>query len=304
MQVAAWAWMPIVLGAAFAQTIRNAAQRTLTQQVGTLPATLVRFLYGLPFAVVWLGLLWQLDTHSARPTLGASYLAWLVLGAAAQLGATALLLMAMKQRNFIVAVAFSKTEVLQVLLFGTLFLHEQPGWVAAVAMLLATSGVVLLSAPKADAAGGFGSWWSTAGLLGLGSGTLFAFSAVGYRGAALAQPLVSPWLIGAWGVMWAQCLQSLALGGYLAWQDRTGLAAIFRAWRLSLTAGTMGAIASIGWFTAFALQSAADVRALGLVEVFFSYLVSRKIFKERLSSNELWGLALVLLGLIGICVAF
>lgn len=296
---AAWAWIPIVLAAAFAQTIRNAAQRTLTTQVGTLPATLVRFLYGLPFACSWMLLAWHWDSAGVRPEFSCSWATWLALGAVAQLGATALLLMAMKARNFIVAVSFSKTEVLQVALFGTLFLHELPGWVGGMAMLVATVGVVLLSAPKGGASGQ--GWWSAAAAMGLGSGALFAFSAVGYRGAALAQVGVSPWVVGAWGVMWAQLLQSALLGGYLAARSPQGLVAIARAWRLSLMAGTMGAVASIGWFTAFAMRPAADVRTLGLVEVLFSYLVSRKIFKEGLSNSERLGLGLVTAGLIGIC---
>lgn len=296
---AAWAWIPIVLWAAFAQTIRNAAQRTLTTQVGTLPATLVRFLYGLPLACAWVMLAWQMDASVARPGFSWLWAGWLALGAVAQFGATALLLMAMKERNFIVAVSFSKTEVLQVALFGTLFLGELPGWVAGLAMLVATTGVVMLSAPQGDGMGQ--GWWSAAAAMGLGSGALFAFSAVGYRGAALMQSGVSPWLVGAWGVMWAQLLQSLLLGGFLAARSPQGLVAIAKAWRLSLMAGTMGAMASIGWFTAFALRPAADVRTLGLVEVLFSYLVSRKIFKEGLRLTEQVGLALVTVGLLGIC---
>jgi drug/metabolite transporter (DMT)-like permease len=296
---AAWAWIPIVLWAAFAQTVRNAAQRTLTTQVGTLPATLVRFLYGLPFACAWVLLAWQLDESAARPGFAWAWAGWLAFGAVAQLGATALLLMAMKERNFIVAVSFSKTEVLQVALFGTLFLHELPGWVGGAAMLLATVGVVMLSAPTSDAKGQ--GWLTAAAAMGLGSGALFAFSAVGYRGAALTQTGVSPWLVGAWGVMSAQLLQSVLLGGYLAVRSPQGLVAIAKAWRLSLMAGTMGAMASIGWFTAFALRPAADVRTLGLVEVLFSYLVSRKLFKEGLTRVEQVGLALVAAGLVGVC---
>ena len=51
---AAWLWIPITIWAAFAQTLRNAAQRHLTAELGTLGATLIRFLYGLPFAFAWL----------------------------------------------------------------------------------------------------------------------------------------------------------------------------------------------------------------------------------------------------------
>ena len=304
--MAAWAWIPIVVWAAFAQTVRNAAQRTLTAEVGTLPATLVRFLYGLPCAALWLAVVWHVS-GSAKPFLSLHYGGWLSLGAMAQLGATALLLMAMKERNFIVAVTWSKTEILQVALFSLLFLGELPGWMSALAMVVATSGVLLLSRPKtpvADAKGGMAQgegWWSRAALYGLGSGALFALSAVGYRGASLVQTGVSPWLAGAWGVLWAQLLQSLVLGSYLAVRDAGGLLAIARAWRLSLVAGTMGALASVGWFTAMAMRPAADVRTLGLIEVLFSYLVSRRIFREKLSVSETLGLVLVTTGLVVVC---
>lgn len=295
--MAAWAWIPIVLWAAFAQTFRNAAQRTLTGQIGTLPATLVRFLYGLPVACLWLWLVHHFSPGAPAPQLHAAYLGWLAFGAVAQLAATAALLAAMKERNFIVAVTYSKTDVLQVALFSTLLLHELPGWVTATAMLLATAGVVLLSLPARNP-GALANerWLGRAAFFGLASGGCFALASVGYRGAALAQPGVSAWLVGAWGVVLAQALQTLLLGGWLAWRSPQALAAVARSWRLSSLAGGMGALASIGWLTVAGLRPAADVRTLGLVEVLFSYLVSRRVFKEKLSRTELFGLLLVLAG--------
>ncbi len=271
--LAAWAWIPIVIWAAFAQTVRNAAQRSLTAEVGTLAATLVRFLYGLPFAALWVAALYLLAgaPAPALPAFGAPYFAWVLLGAVAQLAATA-------------------------------FLHELPGWLSALAMGVATLGVLLLSLPKAAPAGiGSTGWVSRAAGYGLASGAGFALSAVGYRGAALALDSGSPLLTGAWGVLWAQAIQSLLLGGYLAWRQPRALMAIARSWRLSTLAGMMGALASIGWFTAFSLRPATDVRTLGLVEVLFSYLVSRRIFHEKLGTAERVGLALVLAGLVGVC---
>lgn len=295
--MAAWAWIPIVLWAAFAQTFRNAAQRTLTGQIGTMPATLVRFLYGLPVACLWLWLVHRFSPAGPAPTWHAAYLGWLAFGAVAQLAATAALLAAMKERNFIVAVTYSKTDVLQVALFSTLLLHELPGWVTACAMLLATAGVVLLSLPTRGAgATGPSGWLGRAAFFGLASGGCFALASVGYRGAALAQPGVSAWLVGAWGVVLAQTLQTLLLGGWLAWRTPQALGEVARSWRLSSLAGAMGALASIGWLTAAGLRPAADVRTLGLVEVLFSYLVSRRVFKEKLSRNELAGLLLVVGG--------
>ena len=300
-----YAWIPIVLWAALAQTARNAAQRSLVAQAGTLGATLARFLYGLPFAAAWVVALHALPaTAAALPPFHAAYFGWLMLGAIGQLAATACLLAAMKQRNFVVGVAYSKTDALQVALFGALFLQELPGWVTLAAIALATTGVVLLSLPqKALAAqpAGAAGWAGLAAMYGLASGAGFALSAVGYRGAALQLPGVSPWLIGGWGVLWAQAAQSLLLGGWLALRSPDSLRATAAAWRVSTIAGLAGALASIGWFTAFALTSAANVRTLGMVEVVFSYLVSRRYLRERLTSGERAGLLLVLGGVALLC---
>lgn len=301
----AWAWIPIVLWAALAQTARNAAQRALVAQAGTLGATLARFLYGLPFAAAWVGALHLLPaTASAVPSFTPAYFAWLLLGAVSQLAATAFLLLAMKQRNFVVGVAYSKTDALQVAVFATLFLAELPGWVTLLAIALATAGVVVLSLPRKQegaALAGAGAWTGAAALYGLASGAGFALSAVGYRGAALQLPDASPWLAGAWGVLLAQTVQSLLLGGWLAVRAPAALAATGSAWRVSTVAGAMGAAASVGWFTAFALTSAANVRTLGMVEVVFSYLVSHKFLRERLTRIERTGLVLVLVGLAALC---
>ena len=48
-----WLWIPITLVAATAQTVRNATQRKLQVDIGTLGATLVRFIYAIPFAILW-----------------------------------------------------------------------------------------------------------------------------------------------------------------------------------------------------------------------------------------------------------
>ena len=296
----AYAWVPIVLWAAMAQTARNVAQRSLVAQAGTLGATLARFMYGLPFAAVWVAVLHALPATAAPiPGFHVGYFGWLALGAVSQLAATAFLLLAMKQRNFVVGVAYSKTDALQVAVFATLFLHELPGPIALLAMGLATAGVVLLSLPrKASAveADGMRAWAGLAAVYGLASGAGFALSAVGYRGAALQMPDTSPWLIGGWGVLWAQALQTLLLGGWLLWRARGALRAIITAWRVSVVAGSAGALASIGWFTAFALTSAANVRTLGMVEVVFSYLVSHRLLREKLAPAERAGLLLVLVG--------
>ena len=297
-----WLWVPVVLFAALAQTVRNSAQRSLTQELGTLSATLVRFLFGLPFAALWLWLLYTVpENKPAIPHMSGAYFAWVALGAFFQVAATAALLLAMKERNFAVAVSLSKTEVLQIALFGVVFLHElPPGW-GWIAMGLATLGVFLLSLPPRGQLLSASAWFSKSAIYGLICGACFAFATIGYRGAAVEMNFSSPWISGAWGVLVAQSMQTLGLGAWVHFKTERGLKPLFKAWRISVLAGSMGAAASVAWFTAYSLQAAAPVRTLGMVEVVFSYVVSRKVFSESFSNTERVGMFFMLIGLALIC---
>jgi len=297
----AWIWIPITLWAAFAQTIRNATQRHLVAGLGTLGATLVRFLYGLPFAIVWLLLVWG-ASGEAVPGANGSFLFWVTEGAIAQIAATALLLRAMAERNFALGVAYSKTEILQVAVFGAVLIGDPVSLPAVIAILVATAGVMLVSLPagKVSLSSLIAGLGSRPALLGMAAGTMFALSAVGYRGAALALEPASPVLGAATALVWAQSIQTVLLGGWLLARNAPVVLAVLKAWRLSLLAGMMGALASIGWFTAMALEPVANVRTLGLTELLFSLIVSQRVFRESLSRREMIGLALVLIGLVGI----
>lgn len=57
MTATRWLWAVFTVAAAFAQTIRNAMQHELTAALGTAGATQVRFLFGFPFALVFLAIL-------------------------------------------------------------------------------------------------------------------------------------------------------------------------------------------------------------------------------------------------------
>lgn len=291
MSAPAWLWIAATVWAAFAQTIRNAAQRHLSAELGTLGATLVRFLYGLPYALLWLYFVHEYF-DLPFPALNAKFGGWVLLGALSQTAATALLLAVMQARNFALGVAYSKTEILQVAIFGLAFLGDPLGWTTVAAVVCGTAGVLLISPPKTTERSSI-----RIAVLGLASGAGFALSAVGYRGAALA--LDTPFLMAAaYTLVWAQFLSTVALGGWLLVGERAVLRRVLGAWKLSQIAGFMGAAASAGWFTAFALQTAAHVRTLGLLELVFSYLVSLRLFREKLSKLELAGMALLALGVV------
>lgn len=294
-----WLWIPVTVWAAFAQTLRNAAQRSLTTELGTLGATLVRFLYGWPFAVLWLVAVLTAGRYGL-PVPNLAFAFWVSFGALSQIIATALLLRVMQERNFTLGVAYSKTEIIQVAVFGLIVLGDPVNVTTALAVASGTMGVLLLS--PADRERPFRTmltgWTSVPAMLGIASGAFFAFSAVGYRGAALSLEGTPFLMSAAYTLVAAQSLQTVVLGGWLLARTPDVVWRVFRAWRRSLFAGFMGAAASAGWFTAMAIEPVAHVRTLGLVELLFSSIVSRKLFREKLSQLEIAGMLLLALGLV------
>ncbi len=304
MEPATWLWIPITIGAAFAQTLRNAAQRGLIGELGTLGATLVRFLYGLPFAALWLVAV-QRVSQFAWPTPDMSFYLWVMLGAVSQIAATALLLRVMTERNFTIGVAYSKSEIIQVAILGYVFLADQVTALTATAVALGTLGVLLLSPADVNRPirGLLTGLATRTALLGLASGTGFALAAVGFRGAALALDATAFPMAAAMTLLAAQLIQTALLGGWLLGTRPEVVTRTLRAWRPSLIAGFMGAAASAGWFTAMAIEPVANVRTLGLVELLFAWVISHRLFRETLNRRELTGLALLVLGLVIVTLA-
>src|SRR5687767_2057442 len=154
-------------------------QRELTAKLGTVGATHVRFLFGFPFALLFLAAV-MFATERGLPQPKLTFWPWVVDGALAQIAATALMLAAMGERSFVVTIAYIKTEPVQVALFGLVFLGDVVTVPMMVAILIATAGVVVMSLKG----GSVGGWKPT--LLGLAAGAMFALSAIGYRGAILS----------------------------------------------------------------------------------------------------------------------
>jgi drug/metabolite transporter (DMT)-like permease len=290
---AGWLWAAFTLIAAAAQTVRNAMQRELTATLGTVGATHVRFLFGFPFALVFLAAV-LVATGRPLPRPGAVYWPWLLQGALAQVFATALMLAAMGERSFVVAYALIKTEPVLVAIFGLIFLGDALTLPVAAAVIIATAGVLAMSvAPGIGALAG-----SRPMLIGIASGAMFALSAVGYRGAILSLENSSFVLAATFTLALGLVLQAAVLSLYLAMRDPTVLRAIMRAWRPSLATGFLGALASQFWFLAFALATAASVRTLGLIEVLFAQLISSFVFGQRTTAREAAGIGLVVTGVV------
>jgi drug/metabolite transporter (DMT)-like permease len=288
--IAGWLWIVFTVTAAFFQTLRNAMQRELTTSLGTVGATHVRFLFGFPFALLSLiGVLLVTGVPLPRPSL--SFWPWVIDGAAAQIAATALMLMAMGRRSFVVTIAYIKTEPIQVAIFGLIFLGDAVTLPMMAAILVATAGVLIMSFKPGGMVGGVKPT-----LIGLASGGMFALSAIGYRGAILNLGLSNFVMAATFTLVVGLVMQAVVLSLYLWLRQPSAMIAILRAWKPSLFAGLMGALASQFWFLAFAIATAASVRTLALIEVLFAQIVARVMFGQRTTAREAIGMVLVVAG--------
>ncbi len=287
-------WIPVTVVAAFMQNARSAVQKHLTGRLTTLGATYVRFLYALPFAVLYVAALAALG-GKPLPQPNGLFLVYVVFGSVAQIVFTALLMRLFSFRNFAVGTTFSKTEVVQVAILGLLILGDTLTPLATVAVAVAALGVMVLSAGQTNVSARtlISSLAEKPTLIGLASGAFLGASVVFFRGAALALGHDDAIMAAGFTLAVALGIQTLVMGAYLARREPATLKAVLVHWRWSLAVGVAGVLASICWFTAFTLQNAAYVRALGQIELIFTFIASVVFFRERTSRAEVAGILMV-----------
>ena len=295
-------WLAITLAAALGQNLRSSVQKHLKGRLSTSSVTFVRFGFGWPFALTYLALIALLtDAEAAAP--GAPFVVWAVVGSLAQIGAQALLIALFALRNFAAGSAYARVEPVQAALLAPALLGESVGPLAWLGIAIGAGGVLLVSATDDLRPTSLVRALGTpAALMGLGCATLFGLSAISFRAAALSLGVpetgADAMLLGAMTNSFAIVLQTVLLGAWLTWREPVEWRRIGAAWRPSLLVGAVGATVSLGWFTAFALQQAAVVKAVAQVELLFALLTSALIFRERIRGTEIAGAALIALGVV------
>lgn len=293
------AWVVITICAAFLQNLRSALQKYLRSSLGTTGASFVRFGYGFPLAIAYVTALHHFAGY-AFPSLNAKFAFWSVVGGLAQIFATILLVYLFSLRNFAVGTAYSKTEPVQAAIFGLILLGERltPGAVGAI--IVGVIGVMMISVARMPL-----SWRNLlaamtgrTALIGIASGAIFGISAVAYRSAALS--LDGPNAIMQAAVTLA-CVTTFQTAFMLVWmlaKDPAEIGRVLRSWRSSSLVGLAGVTGSACWFTAMALQQVAYVRALGQIELLFTFAASVFVFRERINRIELAGCLLIVAGIL------
>jgi drug/metabolite transporter (DMT)-like permease len=292
MYSAATLWIPFTIVGAFGQVARNAMQRSLTGPLGTWGATNIRFLFGFPFSLIFFAAV-MIASGDPLPAPTTGFWPWLLAGAVSQIVATGMMLVAMNDRSFVVTTAYLKTEAIQTAIFGFVFLGDQLTIWKVIAILIATTGVVV-TALRPGGEKRFAEFKPT--VVGLIAAAAFALSAIGYRGAIISVPGVSFVTAASYTLVLGLFLQTMVLSLYLLMRAPDILKKIIGLWRPSMLAGFMGAFASQFWFLAFALTAAANVRTLALIEVLFAQAVAYYSFKQPISAREISGIMLIIVG--------
>jgi drug/metabolite transporter (DMT)-like permease len=292
-------WIPITLAAAFSQNLRFMLQKHLKATgLSTGGATFARFLFAAPLAAALLAMLVHLNGW-ALPPISARFLVFAGVGGISQILATMLVVALFSQRNFAVGITFKKTETIQTALIGAVILGEGISGFGLLAIVIGLVGVVLLSdPPQREAGAGLSRFFNRAAGIGLASGALFGVSAIGYRGASLSLGDGHFLLRSVFTLMCVTVFQTIIMAAWLRVRESGEIGKVLQHWKVTALVGLTGMLGSLGWFTAFTLQNAAYVKALGQVELIFSFLASCLIFNERNTWREILGIGFVVLSIL------
>lgn len=294
-------WIPLTIAAAGVQAARTSLQKHLTARLSVSGATFARFVFGLPLILLGLaGLVAFTQQSVPAPTTVFIGYAW--VGGLVQLLGNALLLHLLGLSSFTVGVAYTKTEVIQTAVLSYFVLNDrvEPG--GLIGILVAFFGIMLMAVGRAGL--------SLAGLLtaikhkpavyGLCVGVLYAVAAVFYRAAALSLSDGDFLLRALTTLAWVTTAQAGAMAMWLRWRSPETLSGVIKAWPLGVWIGFTGIVASACWYSAFTLQNAAYVMALGQVELIFTYVASRFLFKERMTTLEAVGVCSTAAGILAV----
>lgn len=275
------------------QAVRTAGQKQLSGKLNSMATTAVRYVYALPFA--WLYLVWMLSFKEIEaPKLNNEFLVYALIACVTQIIGTAFLVAAFRYKNFAVATSLAKTEAIQVAVVGALLFSAPLSFMGWLSVIIGVVGVFLVSKVKFDFRHVMAGSDATTGLaFGLGAGLGLAITTLLIRESSLA--LHTDLMVSAAVTLVFMITVQTAISlVYVYFQDKSQLGLMLKHWRLCLFVGVTSVLGSIGWFTGASFQTAAYVKALGQVEFFITLALTYRLFKEKITSIEYFGMFLII----------
>ena len=290
-------WLIITFFGAFFQNLRSTLQKKLNKDLSTIASTYVRFVFALPFATLLFFSYFRnfevINIVLSQP----NFIYYVVLASIFQIIFTFVLLYLFKFSNFVVGTALSKTEVIQVAIFEYIILKDKLNIFGIIGIIVATVGVIIISVK--DLKLFFSNFFSKTTLVGLTTGLFLGLSVVYFRAAALALENFSSNFEKAISTLFfGLIIQTFIITIYLIFFERSEFKKLYNNKFECCLAGFAGFMATMSWFYAFTLVQASFVRALGQIEIFFSYLSSKYLFKEKITLCEIIGIIIFVTGVL------
>ena len=293
-------WIIATLCAASFQTIRFTLQKILADgNLSPLGATYSRFIFAAPWIVLF-SLIFLLLTNVSIPDLESQFLLFAVGGGLAQILATVCVILVFKSRNFAVGITLKKTEVILTALVGLILISEGVSTISMFLICLGGAGVFFLSKKVSSVDRSNFSILNKSAVYGLLSGLLFAISAVCYRSATLSVVSDLVYLRAGFTLLIVILSQSFVMTIWLALVEPGQIKLVWLERKKGFWVGVTSLGGSFFWFTAFTLQNAAYVKAVGQIELIFSLLITTLFFKERILNREILGMLLIGISALGL----
>jgi len=288
-------WILVTICGAFFQNLRSSLQKKLNKDISTIASTYVRFAFALPFAAILFFVFFKDLQILEEILIQPDFLLNIFLASIFQIIFTFFLLYLFNFSNFVVGTSLSKTEVIQVALFEYLILNEKLNKFGISGIIISTAGVILLSVK--DLKLFLNNLFSKTTIIGLISGLFLGLSVVYFRAAILTLENISSNFGKAISALFIGLfIQTLILTIYLIFFEKSEFKKLYHDKYECFLTGIAGLLASLSWFYAFTLIQSSFVRAVGQIELLFSYFSSRYMFKEKVKITEIAGIIIFVIG--------
>ena len=290
-------WIIVAISGAFFQNLRSTLQKKLNQKVSTIASTYVRFAFALPFGTILFFLYFQ-DLNVIPEILSQKkFIFNVLLGSIFQIIFTFVLLYLFRFANFVVGTSLSKTEVIQVAIFEYLIIGDKLNKFGITGIIVSTIGVIILSIK--DLSLFLKNLFSKITLIGLSAGLFLGLSVVYFRAAALTLENFSNNFEKAIATLFfGLVIQTTLVTIYLIIFEKSQFKKLYENKYECLIAGFAGFLATLSWFYAFTLIQSSFVRAVGQIELLFSYVSSKYMFKEKVKITEILGIIIFVVGVL------
>ena len=288
-------WIIFTISGAFFQNLRSSLQKKLNKDLSIVASTYVRFAFALPFAILIFFLNFGNFEIISEILKQTDFIYLTSIASIFQIIFTFTLLYLFNFSNFVVGTSLSKTEVVQVAIFEYFLLKDKLNIFGIFGIIIATVGVIIISIK--DLKLFFSNFFSKTTFIGLLTGLFLGLSVVFFRAAALSlEDFSSNFDKAIITLFFGLTIQTSIISIYLLVYERSEFRKFKDNKLESCLAGFTGFLATLSWFFAFTFIQASFVRALGQVEIFFSFVSSKYFFKEKITRIEIIGIIIFVFG--------